>query len=330
MENIKTRVINLFRRAPSISVKFNLLFKKLHLNRNQKAELGDVLRELLDENFLLKNGKYYEMRRKAVILEGTIISDPDYEYAVEIKAEGITERLRVRKRNLQTAMPGDTVEVSVIEFADRNEKEAIVEKILTRAKHRVAGKLELSSGRRNYAFVIPDDNKFKKDIYIPSKSQKDAKAGDKVICEITKWEYQDLSPEGKIVEVLGKAGEVETEFKALIKKYGLSKSFPKPVKDEIKHLTESGAMDITDGEIRSRKDLRDIITFTIDPKDAKDFDDAVSIEINKNGNYILGVHIADVSHYVKEDSQLDAEALSRGTSVYLMNDVVPMLPERRS
>jgi ribonuclease R len=227
-------------------------------------------------------------------------------------------------------MPGDKVEVSVIEFADTNIREAIVENILERAKHRITGKLESSGGKDSFAFVIPDEKKFKKDIHVSSQFLKGARPGDKVICEITKWDYQDLSPEGKIIEVLGKAGEVETEFKALIKRYGLSKTFPKTVKDEIRHLTESGAMDITEGEIRSRKDLRDKITFTIDPKDAKDFDDAVSIEMNQKGNYVLGVHIADVSHYVREESVLDEEALKRGTSVYLMNDVVPMFPEKLS
>ncbi|MGA2668251.1 MAG: ribonuclease R [Ignavibacteria bacterium] len=329
-ENIRAEVINLFRRAPSISIKFNLLFKKLHLNRNQKAELRDILHDLIDEGLLLKNGKNYEMHRKTVLMEGTIINATESGYEVEIRSRTGTERITVRKKNLQTAMTGDIVQVSVIEFADRNEKEAIVEKVIERAKHRITGNLEFSKGRESYAFMIPDDRKFSKDIYISPKNLKDARPGDKIVCEITKWEYQDLSPEGKIVEILGKAGEVETEFKALIKKYGLSKAFPKPVKDEIRELIEKGALDITDEEIRNRRDLRKTVTFTIDPPDAKDFDDAVSIDVNNKGNYLLGVHIADVSYYVSEGSELDAEALRRGTSVYLMNDVVPMLPEKLS
>ena len=126
--------------------------------------------------------------------------------------------------------------------------------------------------------------------------------------------------------MLGKAGDVKTEFKALIKKYGLTKTFSKKIRDEVKNLS----FEISPAEIGKRTDLRDKTVFTIDPVDAKDFDDAVSIDVNENGNYLLGVHIADVSYYVREGSVLDDEAYKRGTSVYLMNDVVPMLPERLS
>lgn len=188
------------------------------------------------------------------------------------------------------------------------------------------GKLEFSADNEDYAFVIPDDKNFRKDIYIPGKNLKNASEGDKVICEITNWVYQDLSPEGKITDVLGKAGDVKTEFKALIKKYGLTKSFPKKVREEVKNIDFEARPE----EISRRIDLRDKTIFTIDPADAKDFDDAVSIETNEKGNYLLGVHIADVSHYVNEDTSLDDEAFRRGTSVYLMNDVVPMLPEKLS
>jgi ribonuclease R len=190
--------------------------------------------------------------------------------------------------------------------------------------------LQFSARGVDYAFVIPDDKKFRKDIFIPKSSLKGAENGDKVICEIVNWEYQDLSPEGKIIQILGKAGDVKTEFKALIKKYGLTKTFPKAVRDELKQMEESGKFEVTSGEIKSRRDLRDEIIFTIDPVDAKDHDDAVSVDILENGNYWLGVHIADVSHYITEGSALDEEAIARGTSAYLMNDVVPMLPEKLS
>jgi ribonuclease R len=323
-------IIDLFQKSPSLSIKFNLLFKRLRLPRDKKAELRDALSRLTEDRVLIKNGKYYELQHKNVILEGIITIDPDMEFAVDVQSRTGSERIKIRKKNLQTAMPGDRVEISVIEFVNKSTKEAIVEKVIKRAKHRIAGKLDMSSGKGSYSFVIPDDRKFTKDIYIPGALLKDASSGDKVICEITKWEYRDLSPEGKIVEVLGRAGEVKTEFKALIKKYGLSKTFPKPVREELKRLVETGVFEITETEIRRRKDFRNKIIFTIDPEDAKDFDDAVSIEINGNGNYVLGVHIADVSHYVRESSHLDDEALRRGTSVYLMNDVVPMLPEKLS
>ncbi len=304
------------------------MFSRLKLNKSKKAELRDLLRELVSDNFLQKSGKYYELVQKRILYEGKIVLDKEMEYAVEIRNENGFERIKVRKRNLQTALVDDTAEISIIEFADRNSKEAIVERIIKRAKHRIVGKLEFAKNyQEDYAFIIPDDRKFRKDIYVPQKYMKNAKDGDKVVCEITNWTYQDMSPEGKIIEVLGKSGEVKTEFKAIIKKYGLSKTFPKKVKDEVNKLAKDGSFEINEAEIKKRTDLRDEIVFTIDPLDAKDFDDAVSISMNDKGSYILGVHIADVSHYVRESSELDDEAYKRGTSVYLMNDVVPMLPE---
>ena len=285
---------------------------------------------MFNDDIIIKKGKYYELSKKDVFYEGKIILDDENNFAAEITIEEGKRILPIKKRNLQTALLGDGVKVSIIEYAHSDEKEAIVEEIISRTKHRIVGKLEFSTRGENYAFVIPDDRKFRKDIFIPKEFLKGATHKDKVVCEILNWEYQDLSPEGKVVQILGKAGDVNTEFKALIKKYGLSKTFPKAVRDELKQLDEEGAFEISGDEIKSRLDLRDKIIFTIDPADAKDHDDAVSVDIMENGNCILGVHIADVSHYVKESSSLDEEALERGTSVYLMNDVVPMLPEKLS
>lgn len=279
---------------------------------------------------LSKNGKYYEYSKRSALYTAKIILNDKNDYAAEISSDKGLMILPVKKKNLQTALLGDTVEVSIIEYANTDEREAIVEGIIKRAKHELVGNLQFSARGEDYAFVIPDDKKFRKDIYIPKQELKGAKNGDKVLCEIVNWEYQDLSPEGKVLQVLGKAGEVGTEFKALIKKYGLTKTFPKLVRDELKELETEGLFKISAKEIKSRKDLRDEIIFTIDPVDAKDHDDAVSVEMLDNGHYMLGVHIADVSHYITEGSALDEEAIARGTSAYLMNDVVPMLPEKLS
>jgi ribonuclease R len=307
-----------------------MVFNMLKLDKSLKAEVRDSLRDLVNNGELQKNGKYYEYKGDNTFYEGVIILDQKNEYAVEIAAEQGTLILPVKKKNLQTALLGDKVKLTIIEYAYSNEREAFVEGIIERAKHELVGKLEFSSKGKDYAFVIPDDKKFRKDIFIPKTALKGAEQGDKVICEIVNWEYPDLSPEGKILQILGKAGDVKTEFKALIKKYGLTKIFPKPVKDELKELENSGAFEISKDEIKKRRDLRKEEIFTIDPVDAKDFDDAISLDILEGGNYKLGVHIADVSHYVKEGSALDEEALLRGTSAYLMNDVVPMLPEKLS
>lgn len=329
-EDLKSIFTNLFSGSPSSSLKFNQIFKKLSLNKSLKAEARDVLRELTDEGILKKNGKYYEYNNRSKFYEAVIILDSKNDYAAEIKTGEGLKILPVKKKNLQTALLGDKVEVSIIEYAYTEEREAIVENIIKRTKHSLVGKLEFSARGEDYAFVIPDDKKFRKDIFIPKAALKGAKNGDKVICEIVNWEYQDLSPEGKITQVLGKAGDVPTEFKALIKKYGLTKTFPKSVRDELKTMEADGKFEISGEELKQRRDLRDEIIFTIDPVDAKDHDDAVSVEKIKNGNYMLGVHIADVSHYITEGSELDEEAFARGTSVYLMNDVVPMLPEKLS
>ena len=328
--DLVSRITGLFKHYPSLSIKFNLLLGKLKLGRKQKSSLRESLNLLIDEGILYKRGKYYELKEKSKLFEGKVVPDKGFDYAIEADIDGSKTRIKVRKRNLMTAMADDTVEFSIIEFSESETREAIVEKIINRASHKIVGNLQLTSGRKDYAFVVPDDKKFQKDIYIPSESLKNARNGDKVVCSIVSWEYQDISPEGKILEVLGKAGDVETEFKALIKKYGLSKTFPKGVRDEIKELFEGKDAFIPAEEISRRVDYRDRNVFTIDPADAKDYDDAVQIEINKKGNYLLGVHIADVGYYVKENSETDTEALRRGTSVYLMNDVVPMLPEKLS
>ena len=326
-EDIITLIKNLFRQYPSLSVKFNILLGKLKLGRKQKIKLRDTLNLLIDDGFLYKRGKYYELKEKSELHEGKLVLDKGFDFSIETILDGFKTRIKVRKRNLLTAMVDDIVEFSIIEYSESELREAIVEKIIQRAIHKIVGNLQFGSGKKEYAFVIPDDKKFQKDIYIPANNLKNAKNGEKVVCEIVTWEYQDISPEGKIIEVLGKAGEVETEFKALIKKYGLSKTFPKQVRDEIKENLDNRKQIIPKEEISRRMDYREKNIFTIDPADAKDFDDAVHLEINEQGNYVLGVHIADVSYYVKENSNTDAEALRRGTSVYLMNDVVPMLPE---
>ncbi len=326
-KEITTRIINLYTNFPVLSLKFNILFGKLKLDRYEKSLLRDVLRSMTDDGILFKRGKFYELKEKNILYEGKVILDKEFDYAIEAKIEDVSSRVKVKKRNLLTALAGDIVEFSIIEFSESDIREAIVERIIHRAKHVIVGNVQFSSGKNDYAFVIPDDKKLQKDIYIPANNLKNAKNGDKVVCEIVNWEYQDISPEGKITEVLGKAGEVETEFKALIKKYGLTKIFPKEVREEVRLNLEDD--NVSAGHSK-RIDLRSKTVFTIDPIDAKDFDDAVQLEMNERGNYALGVHIADVSYYVKENSHTDIEALRRGTSVYLMNDVVPMLPEKLS
>jgi ribonuclease R len=196
-------------------------------------------------------------------------------------------------------------------------------RILERANTEIVGTFESS---KNFGFVVPDDPRIKMDIYIPKSEVNGAKDGYKVIARITKWPQPRRNPEGKVIEVLGHKDDVGTDIISIIKKYKLPETFPKKVEGEAATIPE----EVLSEEISRRRDLRDKKIVTIDGIDAKDLDDAVCVEILENGNYLLSVHIADVTHYVKEHSKLDKEALKRATSVYLVDRVIPMLPKKLS
>lgn len=224
--------------------------------------------------------------------------------------------------NLGGAMNGDTAQVELLPpYLWTKSKEGIVVKILERATKEVVGTFQKKKG---FGFVVPDDRKLTEDIYIKKDAFRSAANGDKVVAKITQYPDKQHRLEGKITEIVARKGETGSDVLSLIRGYGLFQTFPSRVNAEAK---VRGREKIIDEEIARRLDLRDKNIFTIDGPDAKDLDDAVSIERLANGNYRLGVHIADVSHYVEEDGWLDKEALKRGTSVYLLNRVVPMLPK---
>ena len=224
--------------------------------------------------------------------------------------------------NLGGAMNGDTAQVELLPpYLWTKSKEGIIVKILERATKEVVGTFQKKKG---FGFVVPDDRKLTEDIYIKQDAFRSAANGDKVVAKITQYPDKQHRIEGKITEIVARKGETGSDVLSLIRGYGLFQTFPSRVNAEAK---ARGREKITDEEIARRLDLRGKNIFTIDGPDAKDLDDAVSIERLANGNYRLGVHIADVSHYVEEDGWLDKEALKRGTSVYLLNRVVPMLPK---
>ncbi|MFM6977076.1 MAG: ribonuclease R [Sphingobacteriaceae bacterium] len=230
----------------------------------------------------------------------------------------------VAPRKLRNALHGDTVKVYV--YAKQRggrKKEGEIVEILARAKMEFTGIVKLSD---KFAFFIPDDRKMLHDIFIPLSEINGAKDAEKAIAQITDWPEGAKNPIGRIKTVLGKQGENNTEMNAILADYGFPLEFPKAVEEEANATSET----IPAIEIAKRRDLRNILTFTIDPFDAKDFDDAISYQVLPNGNYEIGVHIADVSHYVKPGTELDKEAFDRGTSVYLVDRVIPMLPERLS
>ena len=232
------------------------------------------------------------------------------------------EDIFIGPANMGGAMNGDLVEVDLLPpYLWNKSKEGIVTKVLERNYTEVIGTFQKN---KKFGFVIPDDKKNPDDIFIKKDFFRNAQNGDKVVAKIIKYPDKFGKAEGRITEIVAKRGEVGGDISAMIRTKGLFETFPSRVNAEAKYLSKQG---ILPEELEGRLDLRDKKIFTIDGPTAKDLDDAVSIEILENGNYLLGVHIADVSHYVKEDSNLDREALKRGTSVYLVNRVVPMLPK---
>jgi ribonuclease R/exosome complex exonuclease DIS3/RRP44 len=223
-------------------------------------------------------------------------------------------------RNLNKALHGDTVKIYVYHRKKTSREEGDVVAIIERSKTEFVGVIQLS---RNFGFVIPDDFRMYTDIFIPKSKLKNAEHGVKVLVKLTDWPDNSKNPFGRVIEVLGEPGDHDTEIHSILLEYGLPYKFHEKVEKEAATINFS----IEDSEIKNRRDMRGITTFTIDPKDAKDFDDALSFKTLPNNNFEIGIHIADVSHYVKENTLLDQEAYQRGTSVYLVDRVVPMLPE---
>ena len=238
--------------------------------------------------------------------------------------EEYTQDLFIPAADTNGAMHNDRVVAEITKPAtDERRAEGAIIKVVEREITKVVGEFQ---SNKTFGFVIADEKKFNQDIYIPKKYFSGAKDGDKVVVQITVWPQAGRKPEGKIIEVLGPKGEKEVEILSIIRAHGLPEEFPKKVLEEAQKV----AQPISQEEIDRRLDIRDLNIFTIDGEDAKDLDDAISIERLSNGNFKLGVHIADVTHYVHEKSKLDKEALKRATSVYLVDTVIPMLPKTLS
>ncbi|TXE19132.1 ribonuclease R [Psychroserpens burtonensis] len=228
----------------------------------------------------------------------------------------------ISSNNMNKALHGDEVEFYAYKRKNRGKKEGEVTNIIKRAKTEYVGVIQINE-KKNFAFVVVDSNKMYKDIFVPINKINKAEEGDKVLVSLEEWPEKADSPSGKVLKVLGKPGEHNTEIHAILAEYGLPLEFPHEVEEFANKIDTS----ITKEEIAKRRDMRQDLTFTVDPKDAKDFDDALSFKVLDNGLYEIGIHIADVSHYLKEGTILDDEAYERATSVYLVDRVVPMLPE---
>jgi ribonuclease R len=234
--------------------------------------------------------------------------------------EGLDDDIKISNKNLNKALNGDTVEVYVFNRKRGGRMEGEISKIIERKRTEFVGTIQISE---KFAFVECQGYNMYTDFFVPKSNINNAENGDKVLVKMEGWESNSDSPLGTVVKVLGKPGEHNTEIHSILAQYGLPYEFP----DEVEKYANELDTSIQQDEINKRRDMRKTLTFTIDPKDAKDFDDALSFEALENGNYEIGIHIADVSHYVKPGTLLDDEAYERATSVYLVDRVVPMLPE---
>ena len=288
------------------------------------ASLKAALHRLEEEGFLIRIGKRFQLNKfpQTNKLTGRLeINRNGYGFVV-INNENIND-VFIASRNLGSAFDGDTVEVELFAKQKGKNIEGQIVRIIDRKRKEYVGIVKKS---KSFFFISPDDPNIHRDIYINEARLNGAKTGDKVVVGNLIWDSSMLNPEGEVIEVLGKAGSHDADILSLAREFNLRYKFSKSVIAE----TNKISVDIPDEEIRSRIDYRNKNVFTIDPEDAKDFDDALSIEKLENGNYSIGIHIADVSHYVKKGSALDQEANLRGNSVYFVGKVIPMLPERLS
>lgn len=283
------------------------------------VQITKILDDLVELGELIKtNKKKYVLPGDAGLIKGKIQSS-NRGFAFLIPEDKEMEDLFIAGRNLNGAFDKDIVWVEKIPGLKRNSEEAVVVKIITRGIEEVVGKFQKNG---KFGFVIPDSKNFSSDIYISDKNCKNVRNGDKVVCKITKYPDEKRSPEGKIIEVLGDSNTARIDFISLIRAYGFKMDFDEKVIKE----SETVPTSVSSSDKECRRDFTNIVTVTIDGDDAKDFDDAISIEKKPNGNYMLGVHIADVSHYVSNGSEIEFEAFKRATSVYFPSLVLPMLP----
>lgn len=314
-------IIGYFRNKPEATVGAKQLFQGLKLTTHPlKMLCTDIIKEMLEDNFLVEPEKgRFKINDKGQILTGTFQRKSNGKNSF-IPDDG-GEPIFIAERNSAHAMNNDKVKVALSAKRKKRTPEGQVIEILEHANENFVGTLKVS---KSYAFLLTESSTLANDIFIPKEKLKGGKNGDKAIVKITEWPDDAKNPYGQVIDILGKAGENTTEMHAILAEYGLPYSYPQAVEAAAERIPA----EITPEDYAEREDFRNVVTFTIDPKDAKDFDDALSIRQLQPGLWEVGVHIADVSHYVKEGSSIDKEAVKRATSVYLVDRTVPMLPER--
>lgn len=319
---LKNTIIQFFEKDSTKSYNYKQVSKALRLNSQDKRKMvSEALTELTDEGLLkaIKRGSY-TLNKAGAYITGRI--QLNRKRPATLISDDAREEIIISQGNLNHALHNDLVKVFVYARKKKLSEGEVIE-IIERAKTQFVGILKVS---KHYAFLIPDSQQMPYDIFIPPRQIGKAQDNDKIIATIAEWPADAKNPVGKVVEVLGKAGSHQAEMHSILAEFDLPLRFPKNILNEAEKLEEN----INESEIKQRTDFRDVLTFTIDPEDAKDFDDAISIRPLKNHTWEIGVHIADVTHYIESGTMLDKEAYNRATSVYLVDRVVPMLPERLS
>ena len=316
-------MVELFTKAPNQAFNYKQIAKRLDIRDDETRKLiNTVFYELKQAGFLkeLYTGKFQYQHKGAYITGKVDMTSWGSAYII---SDDVLEDVFVSREHLQNALHGDTVKVHVYARRSRKKSEGEVVKILDRARKDFVGTIEKV---QNFAFLVPDNKNMPHDIFIPAKELGKAKSGDRAIAEILEWSNRAKNPVGRIKEILGKTGDNEAEMHAILSEFQLPYRFPEDVELEAEAILEK----IPDEEIKRRCDFRKTTTITIDPSDAQDFDDALSFKPLENGHFEVGIHIADVSYYVRPGSRIEEEAYERATSVYLVDRVVPMLPEKLS
>jgi ribonuclease R len=320
-EKRKKVICDLVRDPLYVPMKEKELAVFLQVAKEDREEFRSLLQQLLAEGQLMLTAKGKYMKSDGSILTGTFISNAKGFGFVEI--EGSKEDLYVPEDKTGGAFHKDIVQVSLLPEKGGKRQEAQVLKIIARGTTQVVGTYERT--KENFGFVIPDNSKIPQDIFVPKERSKGAVDGHKVVVEITDYGTDRKSPEGKVVEILGHINDPGVDIMSIVRGYELPVEFP----EKILNQAERVASEVSEADRNGRRDLRELVMVTIDGEDAKDLDDAVSLTFDGE-KYHLGVHIADVTNYVQENSALDREALKRGTSVYLVDRVIPMLPHALS
>ena len=314
-----------FARKDYIPMKFKDIASLFQVPKAERGDLQLILNDIIKEGKLIENGEGRYAKPDADLVTGIFMSTG--KGFAFLRTGEDEEDIFIPASEVSNAFDGDTVTVKLLARSRGKSREGKVVKIVERAVTTVVGTFERS---KNFGFVVPDNTKLNSDIYIPKNGCKDVPKGYKVVVEITNYGDAKHSPEGKIIEILGSENEKGVDILSIAKAYGIEEEFPKAVLEEVKKVPSK----VIKTSVKNRLDLTELKIVTIDGEDAKDLDDAINVskEVKSDGEviYHLGVHIADVTHYVKEGSALDKEAIKRGTSAYLVNKVIPMLPKELS